>query len=202
MAVHYALLFIYLWIAWRFYRHYFLCPRNLWHKTFILIASVFLFIPAFMLAYIDVYFVEQHPEWEVTSSFWFDYYIEHIRWQDFDKTLFISELTMNNKFISNSVNFIFAFCWLIFFSVFAFEIFNSFFAKPVYHISNPDNIREHQLVYLATVTIYGVLFTFFYREFFLKQVSCAKRISWLIVSLVLLGGCWYWFHNFFKFYWY
>ena len=27
---------------------------------------------------------------------------------------------MNNKFISNSVNFIFAFCWLIFFSVFAF----------------------------------------------------------------------------------
>ncbi len=109
---------------------------------------------------------------------------------------------MNNKFISNSVNFIFAFCWLIFFSVFAFEIFNSFFAKPVYHISNPDNIREHQLVYLATVTIYGALFTFFYREFFLKQVSCAKRISWLIVSLVLLGGCWYWFHNFFKFYWY
>ena len=57
MAVHYALLFIYLWIAWRFYRHYFLCPRNLWHKTFILIASVFLFIPAFTLAYIDVYFV-------------------------------------------------------------------------------------------------------------------------------------------------
>ena len=79
MAVHYALLFIYLWIAWRFYRHYFLCPRNLWHKTFILIASVFLFIPAFMLAYIDVYFVEQHPEWEITSSFWFDYYLEHIR---------------------------------------------------------------------------------------------------------------------------
>ena len=58
---------------------------------------------------------------------------------------------MNNKFTSNSVNFIFAFCWLIFFSVFAFEIFNSFFGRPAYYISNPANILKHRQIYLNKI---------------------------------------------------
>ena len=82
---------------------------------------------------------------------------------------------MNNKFISNSVNFIFAFCWLIFFSVFAFEIFNSFFGRPAYYISNPANILKHRQIYFAIVIAYGIAFAFLYRSFFFKQATLAKR---------------------------
>ena len=109
---------------------------------------------------------------------------------------------MNNKFISNSVNFIFAFCWLIFFSVFAFEIFNSFFGRPAYYISNPANILKHRQIYFAIVIAYGIAFAFLYRSFFFKQATLAKRAGLLAVSLTMVGGCWYYVLNFLKFYWY
>ena len=109
---------------------------------------------------------------------------------------------MNNKFTSNSVNFIFAFCWLIFFSVFAFEIFNSFFGRPAYYISNPANILKHRQIYFAIVIAYGIAFAFLYRSFFFKQATLAKRSGLLAVSLTMVGGCWYYVHNFLKFYWY
>ena len=54
------------------------------------------------------------------------------------RRFFISELIMNNKFTSNSVNFILPSAGLIFFSVFAFEIFQfPFSVDRLYYISNP-----------------------------------------------------------------
>ncbi len=79
MAVHYTLLFFYLWVGRHFYRCYFFCPRNLWNKTVVLLVSFALFVPAFELTYVDTYFVEKYPQWEITSSAWFTYYLEHIR---------------------------------------------------------------------------------------------------------------------------
>ncbi len=109
---------------------------------------------------------------------------------------------MNNKFISNSVNFIFAFCWLVFFSTFALEIFNSFFGKPVYYISDSSSILQHRVIYFVIVALYGIAFAFFYRHFFLKKTRLAKRGGLLVLSLIMLGGCWYYVHYFLKFYWY
>ena len=75
MLVHYLILIIYTWAAYRFYRQYFLMPRNLGKKTLILLLSAVMCLIAWHLAYFDAEVVDQKPEWEVTSSFWYDYYI-------------------------------------------------------------------------------------------------------------------------------
>ncbi len=77
MAVHYTILFLYLWLAYKFYRQYFFAPRNLWYKTFILAGSPILFWIACYLSTIDTSVVDANPEWEITSSFWFDYYLDN-----------------------------------------------------------------------------------------------------------------------------
>ncbi len=109
---------------------------------------------------------------------------------------------MNRQFVSNIVNFLFAFGWLIFLSTFAFEIFNSFFSRPVYFITDPQILRTHRLVYFAIVAVYGSLFAVFYRDFFIRKLSLNPRLIRLGISFVLWLSCWYYIHNYFKFYWY
>ncbi len=112
------------------------------------------------------------------------------------------EAFMNNKFLSNTVNFIFAFAWLVFFSTFAYEIFNSFFGRAAYYIHNPASIIRHRLIYVAITASYGLVFGIFYRDFFLKQTTLVKRTIWLVISLIMFAACWYYIHYFLKFYWY